>query len=289
MAEGNNPFPGENNTGHIWDDDLRELSNPPPRWWTLAFYASIGFVVLYSILYPMWPGLTGYTKGIMGWSMMDEYNEDLKAIEAVRAPYEDRIAKMSAAEILADSELVAYVERAGKVLFGDNCAACHGSGGQGNVGFPVLADDDWLWGGTIDKIQETITMGRKGVMTAHAKILSADEVDTLANWVVGMSEGKQDEAAKQLFAQKGCIACHGPDAKGMQMLGSANLTDGIFRFRPAPGSTQLDSVKQTILHGVNDASDPETREAVMPSFKDRLSADKIKKLAVYVHRLGGGQ
>jgi cytochrome c oxidase cbb3-type subunit 3 len=297
MAE-NNQFPGENNTGHVWDDDLRELTNPPPAWWMLCFYASIALVIIYGIIYPQWPTLTGYTKGITGWTQMEEYKKGVAEVEAVRAPFEDKIHKMTAAQILADPELSNYISHgdgagAGKVLFGDNCAACHGSAGQGTVGFPVLADDNWIWGGDINTIVQTITNGRgpnatipSAGMIAHGGILSEAEIDTLAAYVVGLSEGKDDPAGKAMFTEKGCVACHGPDAKGMKALGSANLTDSIWRFNEPD---KLASAKYTITHGVNAANDPLTRQAEMPTFSKRLSADDIKKLAVYVYKFGGGK
>ena len=281
-----NKFPGENNTGHIWDDNLRELTNQPPRWWMIAFWASIIWWVAYGIIYPTWPlSLEGPNKGLIGWTAMKEYQEGVDQIQAIRAEYEAQIAAKSAKEILADPGLTEYTVASAKVLFGDNCAACHGAGGQGNPGFPVLADDNWLYGGNIEKIQETITGGRRGAMPAHGKTLSAADIDTLANYVTELSQGKSDAAGQALFMEKGCFACHGPDGKGMQALGSANLTDTIWRF--APGG--VESAKYTITHGVNDASDPATRDAVMPVFKERLDETSIKKLAVYVYRLGGGQ
>jgi cytochrome c oxidase cbb3-type subunit 3 len=282
MAE-NNPFPGENNTGHVWDDDLRELENPPPSWWMLAFWASIAGWVIYGILYPSWPflGEKGYNKGILGWTQMQEYNEGVDEITAKRAEFEDKIAGMSAKQILNDANLAAYTEAATKVLFGDNCAPCHGGGGQGGPGYPVLADDNWLYGGTIETIEMTVTNGRRGIMTAHGKILSSAEIDALAKAVVA-----GNPAAEPLFMTKGCIACHGMDGKGMAALGSANLTDKIWRFDE---EDKLASAKYTITHGVNDATDPMTRQAEMPTFGGRLSKDDIKKLAVYVHKLGGGQ
>lgn len=285
MSE-NNPFPDEGNTGHIWDDNIRELDNPPPKWWMMGWYASVAFCLGYVLIYPSIPLATSHFEGLTGWTAIKEYKEDLATVEAVRKPYEDKILAMSAKEILADADLSTYVEHSGKVLFGDNCAACHGTGGAGNVGYPVLADDDWLFGGTIEQIQTTITNGRKAMMTAHVATLSTEEIDTLANYVVGLSEGKTDEKGKSLFQSKACFACHGMDAKGMAALGSANLTDAIWRFE-APDL--LASAKQTIAHGVNAAGNDKTRNAEMPSFKDRLSESDIKKMAVYVYKFGGGQ
>jgi cytochrome c oxidase cbb3-type subunit 3 len=189
MAE-NNPFPGENNTGHYWDDNLRELANPPPSWWTIAFWASILWVIAYGILYPFWPTATSYTKGVLGWTQMQEYQEGVAQIQETRKEFEDQIAKLTPAEIAQDPGLSEYTVASAKVLFGDYCAACHGSGGQGNVGYPVLADDDWLYGGSLAKIQETIVGGRQGAMTAHEKILTPEEVDKLANFVFAMYEGE---------------------------------------------------------------------------------------------------
>lgn len=273
-------------TGHSWDDGaLRELLNQPPKWWFIGFWASIAWCVVYFILYPAIPLGSDFTRGIMGWSQIKEYEQDLSAIEEVRAPFEAKIQKMSAAEILGDSELTAYVEKSAKVLFGDRCAACHGVGGAGNPGFPVLADDDWLYGGDIDTIVTTITDGRQGSMPAFGAALSAQQIDDLAKHVVALGQGSSHAPGAALFDEQGCSGCHGEDAKGMTFMGSANLTDGIYRFTPGG----LESVKYTITHGVNDGSDPQTRNAVMPSFADMLSETEIKKLAVYVHQLGGGQ
>lgn len=276
-----NKFPGENNTGHFWDDDLRELDNEPPTWWTIGFHASWIFVIVYTLLYPSWPMINTHFKGLLGWSSIDEYHQELDSIKAVRAPYEAKIKSMSSAEILADNTLSQYVVSAGKVLFGDNCAACHGGGGQGNIGFPVLADDDWLYGGSIADIEMSITMGRQGMMPGHGAMMDDAKIDSLAQ---SINQGKVLE--NPAYMEVGCVGCHGGDAKGIAPLGSANLTDGIYRFS---AQDQLASIKHTIKYGVNDPSSTDTRNAVMPSFSERLPASDIKKLAVYVHLLGGGQ
>jgi len=277
-----NKFPGENHTGHFWDDDLGGLDNDPPTWWTIGFHASWIFVILYTLLYPSWPLIDTHFKGLLGWTSLGEYREDLKSIEEVRAPFEKKLKGMSAAAILADDELSNYVVGSGKVLFGDNCSACHGSGGQGLVGFPVLADDDWLFGGTVADIEASITMGRKGMMPAQAALVNNAEADKLAAAIFA-----GNVVSEPLFMEKGCAGCHGVDAKGIAPLGSANLTDAIWRF---PAEDQAYSIKHTIMHGVNDPSDAKTRNAEMPTFGGtKLSETDIKKLAVYVHKLGGGQ
>lgn len=281
MSEMNNDA---QSTGHVWDDTLSELTNPPPRWWMLGLHASWIFVLLYGLIYPMWPMVDSHTKGFLGWTSVKEFKEDLAEVEKIRQPFEDRISATDAIGILGDNELKSYTMASAKVLFGDNCAPCHGNGGQGNPGFPVLADDDWLFGGNVQQIQQTISMGRRGIMPAHGKQLSASEVDTLANYVANLSSGQAGGQGQELFTQKGCIGCHGMDGTGNIFLGAANLTDQIWRF-----SGSVEGIRHTILHGVNDPNDAQTRNAEMPAFGGKLTDDEIKKLAVYVHQLGGGQ
>jgi cytochrome c oxidase cbb3-type subunit 3 len=280
MTDKSNPYQVPT-TGHVWDDNLAELVNPPPKWWMIGLHASWLLVVLYGVFYPMWPSLSGYTKGLLGWTQIGEYKQDLKAIEAVRAKYEERLVSVDVAGILGDQELRDYTVKSAKVLFGDNCAACHGGGGQGGPNYPVLADDDWLYGGDINTIQASITNGRMGMMPAKGGVqLSDTEIDQLAN---AIAQGQP--TSTPLFMEKGCFACHGMDGKGMQALGAANLTDGIWRF-----SGTVEGIKYTITHGVNDPSDKESRNAVMPTFGNtKLSETDLKKLAVYVHQLGGGK
>lgn len=274
-------------TGHVWDDDLADLTNQPPKWWMLGLTASALFCVVYFLYYPSFPIVTmgGYFKGFGNWTAIKEMEADKSEVDAVRGKFEARFKDMTPAAILADSELSEYVTRSGKVLFGDNCAACHGQNGKGThdkqgLFAPILNDDDWLYGGKIDDIYASITNGRQGMMMAHKDMLSATEIDALANAVA-----KSQPNSTPLFAAKGCTACHGEDGKGNQAMGAANLTDKIWRFE---GS--VEGIKRTIMYGVN-SGDPKARVAVMPNFKEagKLSDVEMKKLAVYVYKLGGGQ
>jgi cytochrome c oxidase cbb3-type subunit 3 len=218
---------------------------------------------------------------------------DKSEVDAVRGKYESKLKDMSAAAILADNDLTEYIKRSGKVLFGDNCAGCHGTNGVGvkskkdGLFAPILNDDDWLYGGKIDDIYATLTNGRQGMMLAHHDTLTEQQIDDVAKYVIAMSEGHGDSeaAGKAVFMSSDCTGCHGADGKGIQAMGSANLTDKIWRF---DGS--LEGVKRTITYGVN-SGDPKTRIAIMPNFKEagKLSDSDIKKLAVYVYKFGGGQ
>ncbi|MDP1594961.1 MAG: cbb3-type cytochrome c oxidase N-terminal domain-containing protein [Gallionella sp.] len=300
MSDNQNSAGGVPTTGHVWDDDLGDLTNQPPRWWMLGLTASAIWVVVYWLMYPSIPFSTSgdFFKGIGlpatgQWTAIKELEQDQAVLDAVRKPFEDKLKDMTPAAILADSELSEYVTRSGKVLFSDNCAACHGQNGVGSdqkdakfavrergLMAPILLDDDWLFGGKIDDIHTSITGGRQGMMMAHKDMLSDAELDTLANAVAAGTP-----TSTPLFAEKGCTACHGEDGKGVAAMGSANLTDKIWRF---DGS--VEGIKQTIKFGVN-SGDSESRNAVMPNFTEagKLSAVDMKKLAVYVYKFGGGQ
>ena len=301
MSKHENPYPGENNTGHFWDDeqDLRELNNRPPRWYMQSMFVGLIAIVFYSFYFPSIPWFGDHYKGYADengktWTMITEMNESVAELEAYRekkfAATEQAIADSSLEDIVRDDELKTYAIKTAKTLFGDNCAACHGAGGQGNAGFPVLADDDWLYGGSLAKISQSITNGRKGNMPARMLGVTDAQAAELATFLIETGKGAHgnpNPASKALYMMKGCIGCHGPTLAGNQMLGSANLSDSIYRFE---AEDQHASVVRTILHGVNQANNPETQDAVMPAFGHSkvINATQIKKLAVYVHQLGGG-
>ena len=274
-------------TGHVWDDDLADLTNQPPKWWMLGLTASALFCVVYFLYYPSFPISTigDHFRGLGGWTAIKEMEADKDEVDALRGKFEAKLKDMTPAAILADDELSEYVKRSGKVLFGDNCAACHGQNGIGTrdkqgLFAPILNDDDWLFGGRIDDIYASIAGGRQGMMTAHKDILSVAEIDTLANAIASNQPN-----STPLFVEKGCPVCHGEDGRGIRVMGSANLADKIWRF---DGSVK--GIVDTIKYGVN-SGDPQARVAVMPNFKEagKLSDAEIKKLAVYVYEFGGGE
>ena len=306
MSQGNTQSSNVQTTGHVWDGDLQEYNNPLPAWWLWAFYATIIFSVVYWVTYPAWPLGRGFTTGTATitykndkgvektthWSTRALLMKDLQDAREKQKPYFDKVTATPYDQIAKSPDLSNFVASAGKVLFSDNCAACHQSGGQGKMAFaPNLTDDDWIYGGTYDKIQETITNGRHGIMPAKGGAdLNEGEIDNLANYVLSLS-GNQMDAAKvkagdELFHGKGaCFSCHGADGKGNKDIGSANLTDKIWLWADVPAADSADkkvaAVKAVITSGLN--------KGVMPAWGGRLSADQIKLLTAYVHDvLGGG-
>ena len=292
-------------TGHAWDGDLQEYNNPLPTWWVYTFYVTVAFAIVYWTLYPSWPIGKGWIGGAStityvnsagetkthSWNTRALLVKSLNEADAAQKPYFDKVSSMSYEQIAKDPEMNGFIISAGKSLFADNCAACHQSGGQGVVGFfPNLADDDWLYGGSFDKIHETLVGGRRGFMPAFSEVLSAAQIDQLANYVASLS-GVGHDATKAatgniLFHNDtaACFYCHAVDAKGRKDIGAPNLTDNIWLWAnmPAQGDgAKVAAIREVIASGLN--------KGVMPAWAGRLTPEQIKVLTVYVHELGGGQ
>ncbi|MCJ0762896.1 cytochrome-c oxidase, cbb3-type subunit III [Variovorax terrae] len=213
----------DNTTGHVWDEDLREMNNPMPRWWMWMFVLSIIFSLLYLVAYP---GLGTYA-GQLGWSTRGEYEAEMAQARRELEPLYARFAAMPAPQMAGDAQAMAIGER----LFMNNCAQCHGSDARGSKGFPNLADGDWLHGGAPEQIHETIMQGRTGVMPPMAAAVGTpNDVKNLAQYVLSLSGSPHDSLRAALGKPKfaACAACHGANGKGNPALGAPNLTDDIW-------------------------------------------------------------
>src|SRR5271165_6219899 len=234
---------GQTTTGHEWDG-IRELNTPLPRWWLYLFYVTIAFAVAYWIVYPAWPLAWGYTSGLFGYTNRGRVAEDLAAGQAARMQMAAGLEAASVDQIAADPKLTEIALAEGKAAFGDNCTPCHGSGGQGQRGYPNLTAGRWLWGGTLDAIQATITHGvraddpdtRTSLMPSFGKdgILKPDQIGEVVSYVRTLSglepeQGVDVAAGKKVFVDN-CAVCHGEDGKGKLELGSANLTTKVWQY-----------------------------------------------------------
>ncbi|MFT0547975.1 cytochrome-c oxidase, cbb3-type subunit III [Allopusillimonas ginsengisoli] len=255
--------PEVEDTGHVWDGTLTELNTPVPRWWTVFYIglcvAALGVLFLY-------PGLGSYD-GLLGFSAAKEvkqHQEELRErIEPLYATYRE----MPLTEIAHNAD----ARKIGQRLFLNNCAQCHGSDARGAGSFPNLTDGDWLYGGEPETIVQTITKGRHGIMPPWSAQISASEASDIAQYVRSLS-GLASDSLKVVPGKRGfetfCVACHGIDGKGNQLVGAPNLTDSAWLY----GSSEASIVK-TILNG---------RENIMPAQEGILSEDQIRMLAGWV-------
>ena len=280
---------GIETTGHEWDG-IHELNKPLPKWWLYVFYATIVWSIGYWLLMPAWPMVSSYTKGWLGYSQREKVAGQLEAAKAAKAVYRDKIAANDLAAINADPELLRFALAGGEASFGDNCAPCHGRGAQGAFGYPNLRDDSWLWGGTLEAIQQTILHGIRADdpktrspgagMPAFGRMgmLTEPQIGDVAEYVLSLSGRAGDaQAAKRgadIFAAS-CAPCHGADGKGNPAIGAPDLSDELWLY-----AGDKETVAASIRNG---------RFGVMPAWAHRLEGETIKELAIYVHSLGGGQ
>ncbi len=279
---------GTETTGHVWDDDIRELNNPLPKWWLYTLYATIIWSVVYWILYPAWPLMNGYTKGILGSSQRAFVAEQLADAKKAQGAMWSLLETTKIDQVSSNAELLRFASASGKTVFGENCGPCHGRGAQGLAGYPNLNDDDWLWGGTLEDIQNTI---KYGIRSSHDdtresdmprfgidEVLESKQIGEVSEYVMSLSNLQTDaEAATrggEIFKQQ-CVACHGEDGTGNMELGAPNLVDAVWLY----GSRKEDIV-QSVATG---------RGGKMPAWDGRLDPLTIKALAVYIHGLGGGK
>jgi len=253
-------------TTHVWDDDLTEYNNPLPRWWLNLFIITAVFGIGYLVYYP---GL-GNMAGRFGWSSQAEMQAQLDHITARRQAQFARLSGRTLTELAQDQSAQAL----GRSVFINNCAGCHGTDARGAIGFPDLADADWLYGGQPETVLTSIEKGRNGQMPAFNGAVDPAKLDTLLAFLPHWSDPELDAdvrtAGLQAFAGT-CAACHGADGKGNVALGAPNLTDDVWLW-----GGRREQIRQTILFG---------RANHMPSHATLISADEARVVAAYVMSL----
>ncbi len=278
---------GTDTTGHEWDG-LKELNTPLPTWWLYTFYACCVFALVWVVLYPAIP-VQGWT-GITGWTARGAINGEMETARARTEPMLARLRSATPEQIAANPELRAYAIAGGRAVFANNCAACHGAGGQGaRGGYPSLADDEWIWGGDLGAIHRTITHGIRNHDSDEARVsmmprfgvdgvLTRAQITDVAEQVLALGNRSTDAAmaarGAPLYAEN-CASCHGERGEGNTDVGAPNLSDRVW------------------LHASDRAgiaayiANPQM--GVMPAFAQRLDPALVNMLAVYVHSLGGGR
>jgi cytochrome c oxidase cbb3-type subunit 3 len=253
----------DNTTGHVWDGDLTEMNNPLPLWWVGLFIITIVFALAYLVAYP---GLGAY-QGELKWSTRSEYDAEVRKATQQLEPLYAQFTARKPEDLAGDADAMAIGER----LFMNNCAQCHGSDARGSKGFPNLADADWLHGGSGEKIVETLTKGRNGMMPPMAAAVGGQEdVKNVAHYVLSLSNSPHDSLRAQLGKSKfaACAACHGADGKGNPAMGAPNLTDDIWLHGYG---------EQAIISMINNGKINQ-----MPAQEEKLTPAQIHVLAGYV-------
>lgn len=276
---------GTETTGHSWDG-IEELNTPLPRWWLWTLYATIVWAVIYTILFPAWPLVSGATSGLLGWSTRGDVAAEIEVVNQSNAELRESLVGIDLGVLEENEELHRFAVSAGASVFRNNCSQCHGAGAAGvqAAGYPNLLDDDWLWGGQIVDIAATVRHGirnevdvdaRWSQMPAFGEILEEEEIASLVGHVRSLSGlGEPDAAGAELFLDN-CASCHGDAGLGDREVGAPNLTDAIWLY----GESEED-VTETITM---------SRFGVMPPWADRLGEAQVRAVAAYVHGLGGGE
>jgi len=277
---------GVETTGHEWDG-LKELNNPLPRWWLIVWVVTAIWSLWYFVVYPAFPTLGGATKGTSGYTQAKELAQSQLEIQKRQSAYLSQFEKASFDDIMNDVELYNFAMAGGRAAFKENCTQCHGTGAAGGKDYPNLNDDDWLWGGKVADIHQTLDYGirvqgsydtRLSQMPAFGrdKLLTKSQINDVVDYVLELG-GKVDLSSLPghgIF-QENCASCHGANGKGLQEFGAPNLTDDIWLY----GGEKKD-IYETIIN---------SRAGMMPAWNKRLPQNTIRQISLYVHQLGGGE
>ncbi|MEM9268974.1 MAG: cytochrome-c oxidase, cbb3-type subunit III [Pseudomonadota bacterium] len=273
---------GRETMGHDFDG-IEELNTPMPRWWLITFYLTIIWGVGYTIAFPAWPMLSVATAGLLGYSTRAEVAEQIETHEAANAALVEELVGVDLAAFSPQTDLHRYAVSRGASVFRAQCSQCHGSGAAGSLGYPNLLDNDWLWGGSLDAIAQSVRYGirnetdddaRWSEMPAFAELLEAEEIETLAQFVPTLAAANWESDGGVLFTEH-CASCHGDAGLGDRDLGAPNLADAIWLY-----GGDHDSLLETISNA---------RFGVMPAWGQRLSEADVRAVSTYVHALGGGE
>lgn len=252
-------------TGHSYDG-IEEYDNPLPAWWFAMFVITIVWGIGYLIFYP---GM-GNFKGVLGWTQIEQHDREVAAAEQQYRAMRDRYLALPVEEIARDPKVM----RMGQRLYSNNCSQCHGLDARGAYGFPNLADNDWLWGGTPEAIKHTLVQGRQAAMPPWQSALGDTGIAETTEYVLSLNGRSADadkaERGKKHF-QTYCVACHGAEGKGNIAMGAPNLTNGIWLY----GGTE-EQIAHTLRLG---------RNGKMPAYGEALTEDKIHILTAYIYGL----
>lgn len=169
-------------------DGIKELDNHLPPWWKWLFYGTIGWSVIYIIVFHFMSTLP---------LSAEEYENEMAIAqqEAIKRKASSPQVEIDEASLQYNAD-PAILEKGKKVFMNNSCGACHRNDGGGNTIGPNLTDEYWLHGGDVKSIYATIKNGvvEKG-MPAWGKSMSPEDVRDVTFFVISL-KGTNPENAK---------------------------------------------------------------------------------------------
>ena len=139
------------------------------------------FRILFSVLVIWAVADMGYYL-FSGWSSQAEADAARKASESQRQAAHKAVEATSAGTDGGGHKVETYVA-AGKQLYGNLCAACHGESAKGGVG-PDLTVSKYKHGKTRLDIAKTLSEGRPGGMPPFSSQLNKEQIESLVEFVL---------------------------------------------------------------------------------------------------------
>jgi cytochrome c oxidase cbb3-type subunit 3 len=264
------PTQPDGTTGHVWAHGvLREAVRTLPTWWVVV---SAGLFVWGIVFLVMFPAL-GARPGLLGWTSTGQFERDRAANAARLETTFAGLRKVSIEQLASNEDALEL----GRVVFEDNCAACHGRDARGNtvVGAPNLIDGNSLYGNEPDQILTSILDGRKGVMPALDAVVGQQGANEVVAYVLtlnGYQAPADWVAAGKTRFETVCVACHGPDGRGNHDIGAPDLTDDVWLY-----GRDFTRMTETVRQG---------RNGFMPAWRERLGEDRCRAVAAWVYAEG---
>ena len=222
-----------------------------------TFYASIVWAIGYWIVYPAWPTLTGYTKGMLGYSQRGAVDRRGRPTPRLRKASTSRPDRRNAARRDREGPGADALRHraAAPPRSATTARPATARGAQGVVGYPNLNDDDWLWGGSSTRSTRrsptaSAPATRRRTPRPCRASASTSMLEAGRDRRCGRSTCCRSRARRRMRPRPSagprsspskCAACHGADGKGKHELGAPNLTDGIWLY----GGKQAD-IEKTI-------------------------------------------
>lgn len=292
---------------HDFDGIIENRVTSPPVYFNVLFYGLIIWGVLFSAYYLF-----------SDWSSEKEFNAEMSAYQQRQMTAEEQAAQAAetgkgpqkAGAVAAAGEKPEEIDAAG--LYATHCAMCHGAEGEGGIG-PDLTGTDYIYGRSHADVVSSISGGRPNGMPGFEQQLGQAEIQSLADYVLSLGEGKKTpvEAEEKAAVNTEQQAAAGTEKKSaaQQADPQTAATSKQTEAQPAVKVADIFAERCAMCHGADGAgsgigpdltaanyiygkSQAEVVKSIrdgrsngMPGFGKQLPQHEIAALAEYVREL----